>query len=104
MATGNVELWDRWIELWNGNLTQAKEIVHPEFEVHRIPMPHIPAELSGRDALVEWVRQTRAFFDGLRFTVEVGPVVDPRVLAQRRSAGPVAATRCDRRCLTTRRQ
>ncbi len=78
-----VMLWDRWIELWNGNLELAEQIIHPDFEVHRIPMPHVPAGLGGREALLEWVKATRSFFSDLRFTVEVGPVVDDETVAGR---------------------
>jgi predicted ester cyclase len=76
-------LWERWIELWNGNLDLAEQIIHPNFEVHRVPMPHVPDGLGGRDARVEWVKQTRSILDGLRFTVEVGPVVDGGMVAGR---------------------
>jgi hypothetical protein len=49
MSAGvNAELWDRWIELWNGDLDLAEQIIHPDFEVHRIPMPHVPEGLGGR--------------------------------------------------------
>jgi predicted ester cyclase len=82
-AQGNAELWERWIELWNGDLDLADEIIHRDFVVHRIPPPHIPAGLGGRESLLEWVRQTRSFFDDLRFTVEVGPVVDGEMVAGR---------------------
>lgn len=34
-------LWARWIDLRNGDLAQAEEIIHAEFAVHRIP----PADL-----------------------------------------------------------
>jgi hypothetical protein len=27
-------LWARWIDLWNGDLAQAEEIIHPEFAPH----------------------------------------------------------------------
>jgi predicted ester cyclase len=76
-------LWDRWIDLWNGDVERAEEIIHPDFEIHRVPYPHIPAELRGRDALLEWIRQTRMFLQDLRFTVEVGPVVDGDMVAGR---------------------
>jgi predicted ester cyclase len=79
----SAELWDRWIELWNGDLDSAEQIIHPDFEVHRIPMPHVPEELGGRQALLEWVKQTRSILDGLRFTVEVGPIVDGEMVAGR---------------------
>jgi predicted ester cyclase len=79
----NAELWDRWIELWNGNLDLAEHIIHPDFEIHRVPMPHVPEGLGGRDILVEWVKQTRSILGSLRFTVEVGPIVDGEIVAGR---------------------
>jgi predicted ester cyclase len=84
MSAGvSAELWDRWIELWNGNLDLAEQIIHPDFEVHRVPMPHVPDGLGRRDTLIEWVKQTRSILAGLRFTVEVGPVVDGEMVAGR---------------------
>ena len=77
------ELWDRWIELWNGDLALAETIVHPEFALHRIPPPRIPDQLGGREGLVAWIEQTRSLFPDLRFTVEVGPIVDGRMVAGR---------------------
>jgi predicted ester cyclase len=77
------ELWDRWIELWNGNLDSAEEIIHPDFVVHRVPAPHVPEGLGGREALLAWVEATRSFFADLRFTVEAGPVVDGDQVAGR---------------------
>jgi predicted ester cyclase len=76
-------LWDRWVELWNGDLEQGEAIVHPEFELHRIPAPHIPDSPGGREYLIAWVGQTRSFFDDLRFTAEVGPIVDGDMVAGR---------------------
>jgi predicted ester cyclase len=79
----NRRLWDRWIDLWNGDLELAEQIVHPEFAIHRIPAPHIPDGLGGQEALKAWVVGTRSFFDDLRFTVEVGPIVDGEMVAGR---------------------
>jgi predicted ester cyclase len=76
-------LWDRWIELWNGNMENAEEIVHPEFVLHRFPPPPLPDDLRGRRALVAWVGQTRSLFDPLRFEVEVGPMVDGDLMSGR---------------------
>jgi predicted ester cyclase len=76
-------LWDRWIELWNGDLALAEEIVHADFAVHRVPMPHVTGQLGGRETLVAWIEQTRAILSDLRFTVEVGPVVDGERVAGR---------------------
>jgi predicted ester cyclase len=76
-------LWDRWIDLWNGDLARAEEIVHPEFAIHRIPPPPISDRAGGREGLLEWIQQTRSLFDDLRFTVEVGPIVDGEMVAGR---------------------
>ena len=74
-------LWDRWIELWNGNLDLAEGIIHSDFVINRIPAPTISAK--GRAGLLEWVTQTRSLFGDLRFTVEVGPIVDGENVAGR---------------------
>jgi predicted ester cyclase len=76
-------VWDRWIDLWNGNLEQAESIIHPEFEIHRIPPPRVDGELGGRETLLAWIGQTRSLLDDLRFTVEVGPIVDGDTVAGR---------------------
>src|SRR5437016_5331517 len=76
-------LWERWIDLWSGDLALAEEIVHPQFAFHRIPPPRIPGGLAGRDGLLAWIRQTRSLFPDLRFTVEVGPIVDGDQVAGR---------------------
>jgi predicted ester cyclase len=74
-------LWGRWLALWNGDLAHADEIVHGQIAFHRHPEPMTAA--SGRAALVEWVTVTRALFDDLHFTTEVGPVVDGDFVAGR---------------------
>jgi predicted ester cyclase len=51
--------------------------------MHRIPPPRISDQLRGREALLGWVIQTRSFFDDLRLTVEVGPIVDGDTVAGR---------------------
>ena len=76
-------LWERWIDLWNGDLPLAQEIIHPDVAVHRIPPPRIPDQLAGREALLAWITQTRSLFPDLRFEVEVGPVVDGEAVAGR---------------------
>jgi predicted ester cyclase len=69
---------DRSLE---GDFTQAEEIIHPGFVLHRIPPPTIA--VGGREGLVGWVEETRSLFDDLRFTVEVGPIVDGELVAGR---------------------
>jgi predicted ester cyclase len=76
-------LWARWIDLWNGDLAQAEEIIHPEFALHRIPPPEVFGQAGGRDGLLAWIRQTRSLFEDLRLTVEVGPIVAGEMVAGR---------------------
>ncbi len=84
MASSDMSvLWDRWIGLWNGDLAQADAIIHPEFALHRIPPPRIPDHLGGREGLLAWINQTRSLFPDLRFSVEVGPIVDGETVAGR---------------------
>jgi predicted ester cyclase len=76
-------LWDRWIALWNGDLALADQIIHPGFTLHRIPPPPGTSAMHGREGLVAWIEQTRGLFPDLRFTVEVGPIVDGERVAGR---------------------
>jgi predicted ester cyclase len=76
-------LWDRWIDLWNGDLEKAPNIIHPEFAIHRFPPPRISDQLYGREALLAWIVQTRSLFEDLHLTVEVGPIVDGDTVAGR---------------------
>jgi len=76
-------VWDRWIDLWNGNVEHVTEMIHPDFVVHRIPPPRISDTAGGRDRLLEWIAQTRTLFGDLLFVVEVGPIVDGDMVAGR---------------------
>ena len=76
-------LWNRWIDLWNGDLAQVDDIIHPEFTLHQSPPPMSPGQGQGREGLLAWINQTRSLFPDLRFTVEVGPIVDAETVAGR---------------------
>jgi predicted ester cyclase len=61
----------------------AEEIIHPDFNLHRIPSPRIPYRLAGREGLLAWINQTRSLLSDLRFGVEVTPIVDGEAVAGR---------------------
>jgi len=82
-AHDSKSLWDRWIDLWNGDLAQAEEIIHPEFALHRVSPYMNVDQVRGREGLVGWITQTRSLLDDLHFTVEVGPIVDGETVAGR---------------------
>jgi hypothetical protein len=73
------ELYRRWLlELWHGEYAVAGEIVADDF------VGHWPdREVAGRDALVELIRETRAMFTSLAFTLELGPLEDGEFLVGR---------------------
>ena len=72
-------LYERWLlELWQGSYDVAGEILTEDFAGH---WPD--REVVGRDALVELIRETRAMFSTLDFTLAVGPLVDGELVAAR---------------------
>lgn len=72
-------LYGRWLEdLWNGDPDVAAEIVSPDF------VGHWPQrEVHGPEELAAAVRETHEMFDGMSFTLEVGPLVDGDMVAAR---------------------
>lgn len=73
LVTGLV---DGWLQLWNGDLDRAREIVTPAFRVHAAMMDGGDGSaVSGPDSLAGWFGQTRAALAELTFAVVVGPIV-----------------------------
>jgi hypothetical protein len=73
------ELYRRWLlELWHGSYNTAEEILTEDF------VGHWPdRQVTGRDALVELIRDTRAMFESLEFELQLGPIVDGELVAAR---------------------
>ncbi|MEV4369804.1 ester cyclase [Nonomuraea sp. NPDC049637] len=73
------ELYERWLlELWNGDLPLAHDLVTPEF------VGHWPGtDVHGPDGLIEAIRQGHEPFDDVRVTLDVGPAVDGDLVAAR---------------------
>jgi hypothetical protein len=64
--------YERWLlELWHGSFDLADEIIAADFSGH---WPD--REVAGREELVALIRDTRAMFGSLAFTLEMGPFVD----------------------------
>jgi len=80
-------LVDGWLQLWNGDLDRAREIVTPIFRVHAAMMDGGDGSaVSGPDSLAGWIGQTRAAFADLTFAIVVGPIVQDDLVALRWSA------------------
>ncbi|HET9559883.1 MAG TPA: ester cyclase [Actinomycetota bacterium] len=78
-------LYRRWmLELWNGDLAVATELVTDDFVIHQARADGAGSdERRGPEAVVQLVRDGHAPFDGLTFEIEVGPVVEGDLAAAR---------------------
>jgi predicted ester cyclase len=78
-------LYRRWmLELWNGDLAVAEELVTADFVVHIARVDGAASEdLRGPEAIVRMVREGHAPFEDLVFEIEVGPVVEGDMVATR---------------------
>ncbi len=81
----NKQLYGRWLELWNGNLALAEEIVSADSTLHQVGAagPLNPAEFRGPEGLVKLIGMGQGPFADLTFTVEVGPLADGPLVAAR---------------------
>ena len=80
-------LVEGWLQLWNGDLGRAREIVAPTFRVHAAMIDGGDGSaVSGPDSLAGWIGQTRAAFADLTFTLAVGPINQNDLVALRWSA------------------
>jgi len=79
------QLYRRWmLELWNGDLAVATELVTDDFVIHQARADGAGSdERRGPEAVVQLVRDGHAPFDGLTFEIEVGPVVEGDLVAAR---------------------
>jgi hypothetical protein len=85
-ATG--ALVERWLDLWNGNLSIADTLVAEDFLTHTMPLtPGGDSEMRGRDALKQWISGgLRAALPDLCFSIAVGPIATDDYFALRWSA------------------
>jgi predicted ester cyclase len=79
----NKDLWLPWLELWNGNLAVADEIIGPSFVAHFAPVGNSPAEVRGPEGLKAWIGGILAAFTDYSFATTVGPLADGDKVAGR---------------------
>jgi ketosteroid isomerase-like protein len=79
MTNDSNALYRRWLlELWNGDLDVADELIADDF------VGHWPdRDVNGRDALVDLIRQTREMMSDMTFELELGPLSDDGLVAAR---------------------
>lgn len=83
MAHVSTELWRRWLDMWNGDLSIADEIVAPSFLAHFAPVGPSPLAVRGPEGLKEWIGGVLEAFVDHRFATTVGPLADADLLAGR---------------------
>ena len=69
-------LWQPWLELWNGNLDIAEEVIAPDFVAHFAPAGNSPGEVRGPEGLKRWIGEMLAAFTDHSFTTSIGPLAD----------------------------
>lgn len=78
------KLVDGWLDLWNGDLDRARDLVTADFRVHAAMMDGGDGSaVSGPDGLAGWIAQARAPLDDLSYTIEVGPIAHDDMIALR---------------------
>ncbi|HXH14706.1 MAG TPA: nuclear transport factor 2 family protein [Sphingomonas sp.] len=87
----------RWLALWNGDLRQIEALVADGVVLHAALIGQ-PAQgpMAGREALRGWIASFQTMLPAVRFSVEVGPLVDGDMVVVRwRAQGPHGAARMD---------
>jgi len=66
-----------WVLLWNGDYRLADRLISPDLRVHAALLGGGDGSaITGPAGLVGMITQIRASFTDLRFTVQVGPIID----------------------------
>lgn len=77
-------LYGRWLDLWNGDLAAADEIVAADCVVHQAPFgAGEPQVFRGSEGLVQMVTMGRQPFDDFVIEAEVGPIAEGHLVAAR---------------------
>src|SRR5262245_56056816 len=76
-------LWQRWGELWNGDLSQAEQILASGLTVHAAIVGVDGAAVQGARGVAGWVALLRKALGEPAFTLEVGPIIDGNLLCGR---------------------
>ena len=73
-----------WLAIWNGDYEPAARCIAEDFTVHAALLDGGDGSaVRGPEGLVEWIKQTRAAFRELVFSVQVGPISEDDHLAVR---------------------
>jgi predicted ester cyclase len=79
-------LWNRWSDLWNGDLALADQIIAPDFVAHFVPLTGGIGNVHGPHDLQQWIRTAQGLLPDLSFMVHVGPIIDGNMVVGRWNA------------------
>jgi predicted ester cyclase len=71
-------MYQRWIDMWNGETDLADELMSPTCPIHQPPN-----DFRGAEGLRQMVEMGRAPFEDTLFSIEVPPIVEGNRLAAR---------------------
>lgn len=71
-------MYRRWIDMWNGQVELAEELMSSDCPIHQLPNT-----FRGAEGIRQMVESGRAPFDDPVFSVEVEPIVEGNRLAAR---------------------
>ncbi|MDX2162662.1 MAG: ester cyclase [bacterium] len=83
MSFDKATIWNSWLNLWNGDIAIADNLISPQFIAHFAPMSPTQGEVRGAEAFKQWIGGAVAAFDNHQFTTEVGPLADDGTIAGR---------------------
>jgi predicted ester cyclase len=78
-----MQLYRRWVDAWNGDFAAVDEIITDDFVFHR---EHGQPEVKGPKALRALLEGSRGAFSSLKFTTQLGPIVDDKLVVGRNIA------------------
>ena len=82
--TSTSTLVAQWLDLWNGNLAVADEIIAPENRVHAAMMDGGDGSaMNGVQGMKDFVSQIHYLLSDLVFAVEVGPIAESEYVVVR---------------------
>ena len=76
-------LWQGWVELWNGDLPQAEQILAADLAVNAAIVGVDGAAVQGARGVAGWVAMLRKALGEPVFTVQVGPIIDGNLICGR---------------------
>ncbi len=78
------QLYQMWIDLWNGHFELAHQIIAADCRVHQAPSdPQNPLDLRGPEGVLQMIHLGHAPFSDLVFRIELEPIVAANRLAAR---------------------